>query len=92
MRRARIVVDSTSSTLAKSGDTMLAIEEGAITPADVDTELGDVIARKATGRTSDLDVTLYNSVGIGLQDAVAARLVIDRARALGIGRDVDLRR
>jgi ornithine cyclodeaminase/alanine dehydrogenase len=92
MRRARIVVDSMSSTLAKSGDTVLAIEEGAITPADVETELGDVIAREAVGRASDLDVTLYNSVGIGLQDVAAARLVIDRARSLRLGIEVDLRR
>lgn len=92
MRRARLVVDSTSTTLTKSGDTLLAIEEGAITPADVQTELGDVIARKAPGRSSDQDITLYNSVGIGLQDVVAARLVIDRAKSLGVGREIDLRR
>lgn len=92
MRRARIVVDSTPTALSKSGDAVLAIADGAITPGDLDVELGDVISGRAPGRVADDDVTLYNSTGIGLQDLVTARLVIDRARALGVGTEVDLSR
>ncbi|MEV6061633.1 ornithine cyclodeaminase family protein [Nocardia asteroides] len=90
MRRARVVVDSVGTTLTKSGDTLLAIAEGAITEAAVGTELGEVITDRAPGRTGDRDITLFNSVGIGLQDLAAARLLIDKARANGIGTEVDL--
>lgn len=90
MRRARVVVDSLATTLTKSGDTLLALAEGAITEAAVRTELGEVIAGRAPGRTGDSDITLFNSVGIGLQDLAAARLLIDKARANGIGTEVDL--
>ncbi|WP_280298455.1 ornithine cyclodeaminase family protein [Nocardia neocaledoniensis] len=90
MRRARVVVDSVATTLTKSGDTLLALAEGAITEAAVRTELGEVIAGRAPGRTGDSDITLFNSVGIGLQDLAAARLLIDKARANGIGTEVDL--
>ncbi|GEM31725.1 alanine dehydrogenase [Nocardia neocaledoniensis NBRC 108232] len=90
MRRARVVVDSIATTLTKSGDTLLALAEGAITEAAVRTELGEVIAGRAPGRTADSDITLFNSVGIGLQDLAAARLLIDKARANGIGTEVDL--
>ncbi|WP_446222087.1 hypothetical protein ACTWPB_19850 [Nocardia sp. IBHARD005] len=54
------------------------------------TELGEVIAGRAPGRRGDRDITLFSSVGIGLQDLVAARLLIDKARANGIGTEVDL--
>lgn len=90
MRRARVVVDSVGTTLTKSGDTLLAIADGAITEAAVRTELGEVITDRAPGRTGDRDITLFNSVGIGLQDLAAARLLIDKARANGIGTEVDL--
>uniref|UniRef100_UPI0024569B66 ornithine cyclodeaminase family protein n=1 Tax=Nocardia neocaledoniensis TaxID=236511 RepID=UPI0024569B66 len=90
LRRARVVVDSIATTLTKSGDTLLALAEGAITEAAVRTELGEVIAGRAPGRAADTDITLFNSVGIGLQDLAAARLLIDKARANGIGTEVDL--
>ncbi|MGF0315665.1 ornithine cyclodeaminase family protein [Nocardia fluminea] len=90
MRRSKVVVDSVGTTLTKSGDTLLAIAEGAITQDAVSTELGEVIAGRAVGRRDDRDITLFNSVGIGLQDLAAARLLIDKARANGIGTEVDL--
>ena len=90
MKIARLVVDSRSTALSKSGDILLAIADGAITEADVDLELGDVVVDPRVGRHSDDDVTLFNSVGIGLQDLVAARLLVDRALANGVGTTVNL--
>ena len=92
MRRARIVVDSHPTVMAKSGGVLLAIAEGAIAEDDCRTELGDVIVGSRDGRTSADDITLFESVGIGLQDLAAAELVIDAPRALGLGTDVDLSR
>ena len=68
MKRSRVVVDSHDNAMAKSGGVLLAIAEGAITEADVSTELGHVIVGPRTGRTSDDGVTLFESVGGGLQD------------------------
>jgi ornithine cyclodeaminase/alanine dehydrogenase len=90
MKRARVVVDSHSTAMAKSGGVLLAIAEGAITEDDARTELGHVIVGSREGRCSDDDITLFESVGMGLQDLAAARLVIARAEALGIGATVDL--
>ncbi|WP_205752270.1 hypothetical protein [Cryptosporangium phraense] len=90
LRRARVVVDSVQTALAKSGEVVLALAENAIVPDDVGTELGAVIAGLAPGRTSVREVTLFNSVGIGLQDLVTADLLIARARARNVGLDLDL--
>ena len=90
MQRAKVVVDSFPTSMAKSGGVLLAISEGFITEDDARTELGDVIVGKAAGRTSDADITLYESVGIGLQDLAAAELVIEHATARGIGTSINL--
>ena len=42
------------------------------------------------GRSSPQDITLYKSVGVAVQDAVAARLVYDAALKQGLGQEVSL--
>ncbi len=54
------------------------------------TELGAIITGAKVGRETDADITLFNSVGIGLQDVVTGRILLDRAREAGIGLQVDL--
>ncbi|MBA4020959.1 MAG: ornithine cyclodeaminase [Gordonia sp.] len=85
MADCRLIVDSTATALSKSGEVLLAIAEGYLTAADVRVELGDVIVAPQTGRRSDDEVTLFNSVGIGLQDLVTARTLLDAAIAQGAG-------
>ena len=51
-------------------------------------ELGELVAGSRPGRTSAEQITLYKSVGVAAQDAVAAALVLAGARALGLGTDV----
>lgn len=82
MAGARLVVDSITATLSKSGDTVLAIADGSIDRGMVDVELGDVITGAAPGRRSADDVTLFNSVGLALQDAAAIETLLDAVRAL----------
>ncbi|MFH5229174.1 ornithine cyclodeaminase family protein [Antrihabitans spumae] len=90
MARARIIVDSHTTTMSKSGAVLIAIADGFITEEDARTELGHVINGTAPGRTTDDDITIFESVGIGLQDLVTAKLVIDHATRLGAGTTVDL--
>ncbi|OZE99932.1 ornithine cyclodeaminase family protein [Rhodococcoides fascians] len=90
MKVATVFVDAISTTLAKSGDALLAISDGTISEADLTIELGHVVVGSKPGRTSDDEVTLFDSVGIGLQDLVSARTLIARAYELGVGTTVDL--
>jgi ornithine cyclodeaminase/alanine dehydrogenase len=87
---ARLVVDSRATALAKSGDVLIAIREGHLAREDVTLELGDVILTPSRGRCGDDDITLFNSVGIGLQDLATARVLVDAATAKGIGTKVDM--
>jgi hypothetical protein len=63
----------------------LTLAEGSLTPDDVTIELGDVVRGTAPGRSNPAQITLFNSVGLPIQDMAAARLVIDVARAHALG-------
>lgn len=71
-------------------DRDLAVEMGAIGgvglgPEAIDAELGEVIAGRAPGRTSDDQITIFGSVGLAFQDLVAAWEVYQKAREAGRG-------
>ena len=52
-------------------------------------EIGELVDGTRPGRTSAEQMTLYKSVGVAVQDAAAAALVLERARAAaGVGLDV----
>lgn len=90
MARARVLVDHWGTAAAKSGELLMALAEGAIVESDIVGELGQVVNGDIVGREGDEDVTLFNSVGIGLQDLAVGRLAYDRARELGLGYDIDM--
>ncbi len=49
------------------------------------TEVGEVLAGTKPGRQSGEEITIYKSTGHAVEDAAAARLVYDRAKAEGVG-------
>jgi ornithine cyclodeaminase len=93
-RDALVVVESRSATLAPppagSNDIALAIAEGAMTRDQVHAELGELVSGTRPGREDPSQITLYKSVGVAVQDAAAAAMVLDAARMGGVGRVVEL--
>jgi len=85
---ATLVVESRDSALAPPPAG--APELVGIDPAHVHAELGELVSGVKPGRTSQDELTLYKSVGVAVQDAAAAALVLSAARERGIGREVDL--
>ena len=53
-------------------------------------ELGRVVAMRSPGRQSPEDVTLFKSLGIGLEDIAVAIKVYQKAKDAGVGRWLDL--
>lgn len=90
MARARVFLDSVPMAMHDSGDLLLAIADGAITKEHATTEIGDVIVGSASGRISSEDITLFNSVGLAIQDLAIGSLIIARAREKGVGMEIDL--
>ena len=54
------------------------------------TEVGEVLAGTKPGRQSRDEITIYKSTGHAVEDAAAARLVYDRAKAEGAGITLEL--
>jgi alanine dehydrogenase len=93
-RDALLVVESRSATLAPppagSNDIAMAIAEGAMTREHVHAELGELVSGARPGRADASQITLYKSVGVAVQDAAAAAMVLEAARKAGVGRTIDL--
>ena len=53
-------------------------------------ELGDLVAGTRPGRRSRDEITLYKSVGVAVQDAAAAALVLAAARKGSVGHEIEL--
>jgi ornithine cyclodeaminase len=89
-----VVVESREAVLAAppsgANDLRVPISEGLIGPDHIHAELGELVAGTRPGRTSPDQITLYKSVGIAAQDAAAAGLVLEAARAVGAGRDITM--
>jgi alanine dehydrogenase len=83
-----IVVDSKDQARLEAGDFVQALEDGSIHWADVH-ELGQVIVGRYAGRAHPQDVTLFKSLGIGIEDVAVAARVYAKAQAAGIGRTVE---
>lgn len=90
VRRARIVVDSVAAALAEAGDLIIPLNAGEIGRDHIDTELGEVIAGIKPGRTSPEQITFFKSVGVAVQDAMAAQIILRNGSALELGTAIDL--
>jgi len=91
---ALVVVESRAVTLAPppagANDLVWPIRDGRISLEHIHAEIGELVSGRAPGRTAPEQITLYKSVGVGVQDAAAAALVLEAARARGAGSWVDL--
>lgn len=88
--RARLYVDSRAAALAESGDVVIGIADGLFNPAHIRGELGELVLGRAEGRRTDDDVTIFKSLGMAVEDVVAADLVLRRAAETGAGTELTL--
>ena len=82
--RARLFVDDRAQSVA-SGELEVPVKQGAITPESIVAELGEVIAGKAQGRTSDEQITIFDTSGIAVQDLASSKVAYERAVEAGLG-------
>ncbi|MFE7546039.1 ornithine cyclodeaminase family protein [Streptomyces platensis] len=91
---ALVCVESRQAALAPfpagSNDLLHPLRDGVITEGHVHAELGELLAGTTSGRSSDQQITLYKSVGVAVQDAAAAALVVAAARERSVGAEIGL--
>jgi ornithine cyclodeaminase/alanine dehydrogenase-like protein (mu-crystallin family) len=84
---AALFGDSRDSVLAESGDYLLAAAEGAIGPDHIRAEIGDLLAGIAPGqgRRDASEITIFESLGLAIEDLAAAMAAYQAARESGEG-------
>ncbi|MFF1299531.1 MULTISPECIES: ornithine cyclodeaminase family protein [unclassified Streptomyces] len=91
---ALVCVESRQAALAPfpagSNDLLAPIRDGVIKAEHIHAELGELVSGGKPGRTSSDQITLYKSVGVAVQDAVAAALVVTAAHKQSAGADITL--
>ncbi len=89
MAAARIYVDRRESAMHESGDYLHAVEEGMIEASSIVAELGEVLLDPGRGRRSAEEITLFDSLGLAVEDLSAAAHVYAKAMRLERGIRID---
>ena len=87
VRAEVVVVDDLQQAKTECGDLIWVEARGAFR-WDQATELRDVVAGRVQGRPSEQSITLFESMGVALEDIAAAQLVYRKAKEQGIGQEL----
>jgi ornithine cyclodeaminase/alanine dehydrogenase-like protein (mu-crystallin family) len=83
--KATVVVDSYEAALKEAGEILIPIAEGAIQRENIYASIDELVSGAKPADLFDNQLTLFKSVGIAIEDLVAAQLAYDKAVELGIG-------
>ena len=89
LKKGTIIVDDMEQA-AHAGEINLPLKHGIINRDDVKGELSNIVLGKVQGRTSEDEITIFDSTGLAMQDAVIAKHAYDRAVEMGLGQRLDL--
>ena len=84
---ASVFIDEHHAILAEAGEIVRAIRDLGFDENRM-TELGNLVLGKASGRQSSEEITFFKSVGVAVQDAMAAQLALQNAEKFGLGTEV----
>jgi alanine dehydrogenase len=90
VKRGRLYVDSRAAALVESGDVVMNINDGLFDKTHLRGEIGELVLGRVPGRAADADVTIFKSLGMAVEDVVAADLVFRRATETGAGTELTL--
>ncbi|MFZ3584305.1 ornithine cyclodeaminase family protein [Loktanella sp. DJP18] len=87
---SKLVVDSRAQAENECGELLLARSEKSIAIDYPIVELQDILSKAHPGRMSVEEITIFKSLGIAAEDLALGKEIIKRARARGIGVEVEI--
>lgn len=90
IKKARIIVDTKDGVLAESGDLIIPLKKGIVSQEVIYAELHEIVGGKKPGRTTEDQITCWKAVGIAIEDAAVAKLVYNKAKKEGIGKEIEI--
>src|SRR5581483_4520094 len=88
MANATIVVDSYESALNEAGDVIIPLKEGAIERSAIYAAVAELVSGTKPDPDVDRRISVFKSVGLAMEDLVAADLAYRKAVELGIGTNI----
>jgi len=85
IERSTYVPDLRERVMQDAGSYIYAVDQGVVDDSHVRAELGEVVAGKTEGRTTDEEITVFDSGGTGIETVAAAGMLYERAKAEEIG-------
>jgi len=85
IRDAALFVDRRESALNEAGDILIPMQEGVVGAEHIRAEIGELVIGSAEGRRNDEELTLFKSLGLAIEDLVAAEHILARAEAENVG-------
>ena len=82
--KATAVCDSIKQCVEK-GEIQHAINKGYIAQSDIYAEIGQIVSGEKKGRTSDEQITIFDTTGMAIQDNVMAEIIYKKALENGLG-------
>ena len=88
--RSRLYVDSKAAALVEAGDVVMNIAAKLFDESHIRGEIGELVLGRVEGRRSADEITVFKSLGMAVEDVVAADLVFRRASESGAGTELTL--
>ena len=85
VKRSKVIIDQREACLEEAGGIIDAIADGVITEDHIYAELGELVMGQKKGRTNKNEITLFKSVGLGIQDVATAKMIYEKAKSKNIG-------
>jgi ornithine cyclodeaminase/alanine dehydrogenase-like protein (mu-crystallin family) len=85
---AIIIVDSREAAVKEPGDIVIPLQEGAIQRESLYASIDELVSGTTPPPESEDRITLFKSVGMAMEDLVAAELAYRNAREKGLGQDI----
>ncbi|UVE50035.1 ornithine cyclodeaminase family protein [Haloferax larsenii] len=89
IERATYVPDLRERATMDAGSFLAALDAGVVDEDHIHAELGEVVAGRATGRTDDDEITVFDSGGTGIETVAAAYLLYEKAAEEGLGTTIE---
>jgi alanine dehydrogenase len=90
VNRGHLYVDSSAAAVVEAGDIVLNIAAGLFDASHIRGEIGELVLGRVPGRSSSDEITIFKSLGMAVEDVVAADLVFRRASESGAGTELTL--
>jgi ornithine cyclodeaminase len=75
--KGKLYADRMEAILNEAGDFLIPLSEGAVSKEKISGELGDALLGKINGRQGDDEITIFESLGLGVYDLAAADYLVN---------------